>query len=199
MYTFREPGNGSDMMIRADGYMLHAHSIMLRTHSDVLQSLILRGIVPDFKEPLEVVEGFLDIMYNDKIDFDRELLLKIGRFSSRLLAWKVLSKIDPKLAFWYEGRDPVTDSTGLDKVMDDLVFCGNNQGYPQLWKRAFDYIVKWYATYTKWDRYALHQGTNYELLDWRTKFNLLQELLKDKIIDIDECIADYLGYGTPAW
>ena len=70
MYTFREPGNGSDMMIRADGYMLHAHSIMLRTHSDVLQSLILRGIVPDFKEPLEVVEGFLDIMYNDKIDFN---------------------------------------------------------------------------------------------------------------------------------
>ena len=186
-------------MIRADGYMLHTHSIMLRTHSDVLQSLILRGIVPDFKEPLEVVEGFLDIMYNDKIDFDRELLLKIGRLSARLLAWKVLAKIDPKLASWYEGRDPVTDSTGLDKVMDDLVFCGNNQGYPQLWKRAFDYIVKWYATYTKWDRYALHQGTNYELLDWGTKFNLMQELLKDKIIDIDECIADYLGYGTPAW
>ena len=46
---------------------------------------------------------------------------------------------------------------------------------------------------------TLCQGTNYELLDWRTKFNLLQELLKDKIIDIDECIADYLGYGTPAW
>ena len=83
--------------------------------------------------------------------------------------------------------------------MDDLVFCGNNQGYPQLRERALDYIVKWYATYTKWDRYALHQGTNYELLDWRTKFNLLTELLKDKIIDIDECIADYLGYGTPAW
>ena len=37
------------------------------------------------------------------------------------------------------------------------------------------------------------------VVDWGTKFNLMQELLKDKIIDIDECMADYLGYGTPAW
>ena len=200
MYTFREPGNGSDMAIRVDGYMLHVHSIMLRTHSSLLQDLILRGVFLDFKEPLEVVETLLDIMYNDQIDFDRRLLLKVGRLSHKIKTHKVSAKIDAKLASWYEGYDPVADASRLNDVVDDLVFCDANAGSFRLcWKQAFDYIVRWYATYTKWDRYALHKGTNYNDMGWETRFYLLQELLKDKVIDIDECTNSYLGYDLPEW
>ena len=56
-YTFREPGNGSDMAIRVDGYILHVHSIMLRTHSTLLDDLIPRGIFGGFLEPLEVARS----------------------------------------------------------------------------------------------------------------------------------------------
>ena len=199
-YSFREPGNGSDMAIRVDGYILHVHSIMLRTHSTLLDDLIPRGIFGGFLEPLEVVETLLDIMYNDEIDFDRRLLLKVGQFSHKIRTHKISEKIDAKLASWYEGCDPVTDATRLGDVMEDLVFCDANAGsFRLLWKRAFGYIVRWYATYTKWDRYALHQETNYNLLGWETKFHLLQELLKDKVLDIDEVTNSYLGYDLPDW
>ena len=199
MYTFRGSGDGSDLAIRVDGYMLHAHSVMLRTHSKLLDDMICRGFFLNFTQPLEVFEALFDIMYSDQIDLDRRLLLKVGRLSHRIQTYKVSAKIDSKLASWYEGCDPVTDSTGLDDVVDDLIFCDNNPSFPHCWKRAFDYIVKWYATYTKEDRYTLHKGTNYDYLSWKTKYHLLQELLKDKVLDIDECINDYLGYITPKW
>ena len=36
-------------------------------------------------------------------------------------------------------------------------------------------------------------------MGWETRFYLLQELLKDKVIDIDECTNSYLGYDLPEW
>ena len=200
MYTFREPGNGSDLAIRVDGYILHVHAVMLRTNSRVLDTMISKGVFLDFAEPLEVFEALLDIMYNDQIDIDRRLLLKVGRLSHRIKTYKVSVKIDAKLTSWYEGCDPVTDSTGLDVVVDDLVFCDNNPSFPLCWQRALDYVVRWYATYTKWDRYALHKGTNYNYLSYKTKLYLVKELLKDKVLDeVDECLFDYLGSERPDW
>ena len=196
MYTFREPGNGSDLAIKVDGYVLHVHAVMLRTHSTLLDDMICNGVFLNFTEPLEVVEALLDIMYNDQIDIDRRLLLKVGRLSHRIRTYKVSAKIDAKLTSWYEGCDPVTDSTGLGVVVDDLVFCDTNPSFPLCWKRAFDYVVRWYRTYTKWDRYALHKETNYDYVSWKIKFPLMQELLKDKVFDSDECLNDYLGYDT---
>ena len=137
MYTFREPGNGSDLAIKVDGYVLHVHAVMLRTHSTLLDDMICNGVFLNFTEPLEVVEALLDIMYNDQIDIDRRLLLKVGRLSHRIRTYKVSATIDAKLTSWYEGCDPVTDSTGLDDVVDDLIFCDNNPSFPHCWKRAF--------------------------------------------------------------
>ena len=168
--------------------------------ASVMQLCIPSGIFGGFLEPLEVVETLLDIMYNDRIDFDRRLLLKVGRLSHKIRTRKVSAKIDAKLATWSEGCDPVADATALGDVVDDLVFCDANSGSFRLcWKQAFDYIVKWYATYTKWDRYAIHQATNYNDMGWETRWYLLQELLKDKVIDIDECTNSYLGLDVPDW
>jgi len=162
--------------------------------------MISKGVFLDFAEPLEVFEALLDIMYNDQIDIDRRLLLKVGRLSHRIKTYKVSVKIDAKLTSWYEGCDPVTDSTGLDVVVDDLVFCDNNPSFPLCWQQALDYVVRWYATYTKWDRYALHKGTNYNYLSCKTKLCLVKELLKDKVLDeVDECLFDYLGSERPDW
>ena len=201
MYTFREPGNGSDLAIRADGYILHVHAVMLRTNSTLLDNMISNGYFLDFTEPLEVVEALLDIMYSDHVDIDRRLLLKVGRLSHRIKTYKVSAKIDTKLTSWYEGCDPVTDSTRLDFVMDDLVFCDRNpDSFPLCWQRAVDYIVRWYATYTKWDRYALHKGTNYNYLSCKTKLYLVKELLKEFNLEgVDECVFDYLGCERPDW
>ena len=201
MYTFREPGNGTDLAIRVDGYILHVHAVMLRTNSNLLDNLISNGHFLDFTEPLEVVEALLDIMYNDQIDIDRQLLLKVGRLSHRIKTYKVSAKIDAKLASWYEGCDPVADSSRLDFVVDDLIFCDRSpDSFPLCWHRAYDYVVRWYATYTKWDRYALHKGTNYDYLSSKTKLYLVKELLKDKVLDgVDACLFDYLGYERPDW
>ena len=63
-----------------------------------------------------------------------------------------------------------------------------------------NYVVRWYRTYTKWDRYALHKGTNYNYLSCKTKLYLVKELLKDKVLDeVDECLFDYLGSERPDW